>query len=127
MRITTELISARDADRALRQLPEFARDRVQHVEDVTAFQFARVAAARVRRRSGALARGISWQSRPRSLSAIVGVDPKTGYWKFLEYGTVRQPAYPFARPTAESLAADHDARMIQALNASLTDVSKAQG
>lgn len=109
------LIGSREAQRALRQLPENVKSEAQATMDVTAFHVARGAQARVHRRTGFLLARIRWASRPRSLSAVVGVDSEAFYWKFLEYGTVKMDAQPFMRPAAEAEESDHGARMLQAL------------
>ena len=110
-----ELIGLKEANKALKRLPEFAKDSVQQVMDVTAFQVSQKAKASAPVQSGALKRAIEWESRPRSLSSIVGIGSEAFYWKFIEYGTVKMAAHPFMRPAALSLEADHHARMIHAL------------
>lgn len=120
-----QVIGLKEANRALRRLPEFAKGRVQRELDVTAFNVARGAQTRVRRRTGLLARAIQWQSRPRSVTAIVGIAFEAFYWKYLEYGTVKMPAFPFLRPSAEAEASDHDSRMIRALTEAANDVERA--
>ncbi len=124
---TVHLIGLKEANAALRKLPEFCRSRVQREMDVTAFNVARDAGGRVRRRSGLLFRSLRWESRPRSLSAIVGIAFEAFYWKFLEYGTVKMPAQPFLRPAAEANRSDHDSRLIRALNDAANDVEAASG
>ncbi len=124
---TVHLIGLKEANAALRKLPEFCRSRVQREMDVTAFNVARDANSRVRRRTGLLSRSLRWESRPRSLSAIVGIAFEAFYWKFLEYGTVKMPAQPFLRPAAEANRSDHDSRLIRALNDAANDVEAASG
>lgn len=105
-----------DADRALRRLPTLAKEAAQKVMDVTAFNVARGAQARAPVRTGALKRGIQWQSRPRMTRAVVGVVPTAFHWRYLEYGTVKITARPFIRPAAEAEKSDHQSRMLRALD-----------
>jgi HK97 gp10 family phage protein len=88
---------------------------VQKVMDVTGFNVARGAKARVARRTGLLQMRIGWKSRPRSLSAVVGVERDAYYWKFLEYGTKRMDAQPFMRPAALAEEDNHGRAVVQAL------------
>ena len=121
---TSQLIGLKEANRALRTLPKVVKIDVQQVQDVTAFQVSQAMKATVRRRTGTLARAIVWKSRPASVSAVVGVDGGDAfYWKFLEFGTVAMDAQPFARPAAESMRADHDARLRQALEKAATKMA----
>ena len=123
-----ESVNAKQVNAALKKLPDFAKVRVQEVADVTAFQFERGAKTLVRVASGRLQRAIEWESRPRSLSAVVGInDQQAFYWKFVEYGTVHMDAQPFMRPTAMALEPDHDRRLQQELDKSLTDMLRAAG
>lgn len=119
-----DVIGLKEANAALRKLPEFAKRRAQQEIDITAFQFVRMAQGKVRVRTGFLQQRIEWLSRPRSVSAVVGIDD-AHYWKFLEYGTVRMSAHPFLRPTADALNPDHDRRMMRALAAAADDVERA--
>lgn len=119
-----QIIGLKEANRALRKLPEFAKRRAQHEMDVTAFQVAKGAEQRVARRTGQLAADIRWESRPRSLSAVVGIAFRSFYWKFLEYGTVKMGARPFMRPAAEAVADDHGKRLIRALAEAADDVER---
>lgn len=113
------------ANRALKQLPEFARAEAQKTMDATAFQIARMAAARAPRDTGTLADSISWQQRARSLSAVVLINVrKAFYWKFQEYGTVHHGAHPFLRPAAIQMAPSHDMRLRQALGKALHQVEQ---
>jgi HK97 gp10 family phage protein len=100
---------------ALKRLPEHLRDRLQKTSDVTAFQVSRLISQRMRRRTGKMAAAVTWKSRPSTLSAIVGIDKSAFYWKFWEYGTVKMEARPSVRPAKEAMAADHDARLTQAI------------
>lgn len=111
----SELVGLKEANRALKALPEFARDEAQTTFDATAFHFSRMAAAAAPRKTGQLADDIEWESRPRSLSAIVAIRKNSYYWKFQEYGTRRHGAHPFLRPTAVRLRSDHHSRLMQSL------------
>ncbi len=124
--LSGQFIGLKEANRALKRLPDFAKDRVQQVMDVTAFQVSQAAKAKAPRDTGRLQQAIGWQSRPRSLSAIAGIDPSAFYWKYLEYGTVKMAARPFWRPAAIAMQADHAARMEQALEMSLTQMERSQ-
>jgi HK97 gp10 family phage protein len=127
-----ELVGLREANRALRQLPDLAKGSVQQVHDVTAFQVARAASAKAPRSAdgshgnppGFLAAAIRWESRPRSLSAVVGVGAAAFYWKFLEYGTRFLSARPFLRPAADENRRDHRSRLIDALSRAATRVKQ---
>lgn len=121
--LTVEVVGLTEANAALRRLPEAAKIRVQVVEDTTAFHVAREASIKAPRSArgthghepGFLARSIQWQSRPRSLSAVVGIARAAFYWKFLEFGTRFLSARPFVRPAADSNRLDHRRRLIAAL------------
>lgn len=115
MAVTSQWIGLREANRALRALPEYAKAPVQQVMDTTGYRVAKGAAARVRRRTGLLASRITWQSRPRTLAAVVGVGPDAFYWKFNEYGTVHMQASPAFRPAAEAEASEHQRAIVVAL------------
>lgn len=119
--IKGQFIGLKEANRALRKLPEFARAEVQQTMDTTAFQVANGAKARAPRRTGALANAIGWKSRPRSLSAVVGINVAAApHWRFVEYGTVKMAAKPFLRPSALSMESNHAGRLGQALSKALT-------
>jgi HK97 gp10 family phage protein len=113
--VRSEFVGLREANRALRALPEYARVDVQKVMDVTGFNVARGAKARVARRTGLLQMRIGWKSRPRSLSAVVGVERDAYYWKVLEYGTKHMDAQPFMRPAALAEEDNHGRAVVQAL------------
>jgi len=122
----TRVIGLKEANAALRRLPEFAKAKAQREIDVTAFQVHAGALARVRRRTGFLALVLGWQSRPGTVSAVVGVENDTAfYWKFLEYGTVHMSAKPFMRPAAEAVEADHESRLVRALSEAADQVEQA--
>lgn len=121
----TEVIGLKEANRALRGLPEHARDEAQRTMDVTAFHFSRMAAAAAPRgETGRLQDAISWQSRPRSLSAVVRIVKQIFYWKFQEYGTVHHGARPFLRPTAVRMRPDHEARLRDGLSKALSKMER---
>lgn len=125
MAVTSELIGLKQANRALKKLPAFARDEAQQVFNTTAFQFARMAATGAPRDTGALARAISWKPRPRSLSAVVLIDERTAfYWRFQEFGTKTQSGTPFLRPTAVRLAPQHQASLQRALEKTLSQMER---
>lgn len=117
----------KEANAALRKLPEFARDDAQKVFDVTAFQVSRAAQAQAPNKTGLLRRSIDWATRPRSLSAVVTVAREAFYWRFVEFGTVKMPARPFFRPAALSMREDHHQRLIQALERAANKVKQAAG
>jgi HK97 gp10 family phage protein len=118
------MATIRECNRALKLLPEFAKDQAQRTIDTTAFQISRLASQKAPRRTGRLQEKITWKSRPRSVSAIVAVESEAFYWKYLEYGTVHLGARPFLRPAAEAMATDHDQRMIQGLERALTQMER---
>lgn len=116
----SEVIGLKEANAALRQLPAFAKEEVQRVMDVTAFHVAQLAASRAPEgATGRLKHSIAWQSRPRSVLAVVGIDKGfltyPFYWKFIEYGTVKMAARPMFRPAAMAVESDHQARLEAAL------------
>jgi HK97 gp10 family phage protein len=122
--MTGQWIGLKEANKALKRLPDHVRDKVQKTIDVTAFQMARKAEQHAPRLTGQLRSAIVWRPRPRSLSAIVGIEPDAFYWKYLEYGTVKMKAKPFWRPAAESMEKDHENRMVQALEQALSAVER---
>ncbi len=127
-----ELIGLKEANRALKKLPDTAKPKIQHVHDVTAFNVYRAAsilAPTSRDGShghppGFLRKSIQWASRPRSLSAIVGVAFEAFYWVFLEYGTRKMSAKPFMRPAADANRADHRTRLVDALKRSSAQMAR---
>lgn len=121
---TLGIIGLKETNRAIRQLPEFAREEAQRTFDVTAFHFARMAAAKAPRKEGNLANDIAWESRPRSLSAVVTIRRNSYYWKMQEFGTVRHGAQPFLRPTAISLKPDHQYRLRKGLEKAANRVER---
>lgn len=125
MAVTAELIGLKQANRALKKLPESGREAAQQVFNTTAFHFARMAASAAPRDTGLLARSISWAPRPRSLSAVVTIDTKAAfYWKFQEFGTKNQSGTPFLRPTAVRLAPEHQANLQRALEKTLAQMER---
>lgn len=121
---TVQVVGLKEANRALKRLPDVAKGEAQKVMDVTAFQVARSAQSRAprsadgshKRPAGFLSRSIEWVSRPRSLSAVVGVAKAAFYWKFVEYGTRFMSAKPFLRPSADQHRHQHQQQMAQALS-----------
>ena len=125
MAVTAQLIGLKQANRALKKLPETGRDAAQQVFNTTAFHFARMASSSAPRDTGLLARSISWAPRPRSLSAAVLIDTKAAfYWKFQEFGTKYQTGTPFLRPTAVRLAPEHEAGLLRALKKTLDQMER---
>lgn len=120
-------ITPQEAARALKKLPDWAKADAQKVMDVTAFQVWRRASTAAPFRTGALRKGLQWESRPRSTRAVVGATPLAWYRRFLEYGTVKMAARPFIRPAAEAETADHQRRMFEALTRVTTKLSQPVG
>lgn len=119
-----ENVTLKQANKALRALPGLAKDELQKTFDTTAFQVSRRMASLApvmaqpdkRRQPGQLRRAIGWKSRPGSLSAVVTINTAMAYWwKFVEFGTVKMSAQPFARPSADAERSDHNARTTRAL------------
>lgn len=118
-----QIVGLKEANRALKRLPDVAKGEAQKVMDVTAFHVARSAQAKAPRsedgshghQPGFLARSIEWVSRPRSASAVVGIATAAFYWKFLEYGTKFASARPFLRPAADEHRGEHQRQMAEAL------------
>jgi HK97 gp10 family phage protein len=118
------MATIQQCNRALKRLPDFARAESQRAIDVTAFQIARLASAKARRLTGRLQTSITWKSRPAYLFAVVLVDSEAFYWKYHEYGTVKMGSQPVFRPAAEAVGPDHDQRMLQGLEKSLTQMER---
>ncbi len=127
MAVTSGFIGLKDANRALRALPATAKSGVQQVVDTTSYRVASRAQATVRRRTGLLASRIKWQSRPRTLAAVVGVEKDAFYWKFVEYGTVHMEAHPFLRPAAASEESRHQRELVSALEKANTQMERSVG
>ncbi len=128
----SEFVGLREANAALRRLPEFARDEVQKVMDATAYQVEQGAVQRAPvGETGRLQLSIQRQSRPRTVSAVVGINKGSltypYYWKFIEYGTVKMPARPMFRPAAMAVENDHQSRLEQALNKAATTMERSAG
>ncbi len=127
-----EIIGLKEANKALRRLPEIAKPGVQHVFDVTAFQVSRTASVLAPRSahgthghpSGFLSRSIQWATRPRSLSAVVGIARAAFYWKFLEFGTRHIVARPFMRPAADGQRKEHHRLLVDALQKASSQVAR---
>ena len=122
-----QFVGLKEAQRALKQLPEFAKLQAQEAMNVTAFTIARRAEGRAPRgATGRLKRAITWAARPRSVTAVVGVDATVAfYWKYLEYGTVKMGARPFLRPAAEAEQSAHAQRLFKALEKAANQVEVA--
>lgn len=121
-----QFVGLKEAQRALKQLPEFAKLQAQEAMNVTAFTIVRQAARRVKRRTGRLQSAITWAARPRSVTAVVGVDAsKAFYWKYLEFGTVKMKERPFLRPAAEAEKSAHEQRLTKALEKAANQVEAA--
>ncbi len=129
---TVKVIGLKEANRALKQLPAEAQVGVQHVEDVTAFHIATDASRHAPRSTngsrghppGFLAASIRWESRPRSLAAVVGVSAAAFYWKFWEYGTRKLTARPMFRPAADAIRFDHHTRLVDALSRAASTIAR---
>src|SRR5687768_3469076 len=95
--------------RALKEIPDVAREELKHVVTLTAFSIAQRMRATVPRSSGLLANSISTSTR--GLSGRVEIGVGAHYWHFLEYGTVRMEARPFIRPAGELEAPAFEQRL----------------
>ena len=129
-----QFVGLKEANAALKKLPEFAKVRAQTVQDVTAFRVAAIAKTKVRRSALDkllhLQDAITWASRPRSVSSVVGVPSGQGspfYWKFLEYGTVKMGARPMFRPAADAVRNQHQSDLMRVLEDAANQVERAQG
>jgi HK97 gp10 family phage protein len=126
--VRAEVVGLREANAALRQLPEFARAEAQQVMDTTAFQVAASATARAPARSATPKHGIhlkdaiTWKRRRNG--AVVGVDARAFHWKFWEYGTSKMPAQPMFRPAADAQRAQHQTQMAEALTRANTKMAQ---
>jgi HK97 gp10 family phage protein len=120
-----EFVNLRQANRALKALPAAAKTRAQGVMNATSARVASRAQGLVRRRTGLLQSRIVAIPRPRSVSAVVGVQgPDAYYWKFVEYGTVKMPARPFMRPAAMAEESQHKADLETALSAAADEIAR---
>ncbi len=116
------LIGRKEADRAISRLPEYVKGEVQIAATQTTVAIATRAAVLAPRSKdgshghppGFLATQIGWAAS-KGISAIVGVTRKAFYWKFLEYGTVKEQARPFFRPAADEERPRHLQRVKDAL------------
>lgn len=123
MAFTLDVIGLKEANRALKNLPKPVRKGVQQVEDETAEKLTGMAQSRAPFEEGDLKSGLSWQSRPRSLSAVVLVDrEKAGHWLLQEFGTVHHGAKPFLRPSAQTMKPDHHRRLMDVLEKANQDM-----
>lgn len=126
--VRVELVGLKEANAALRKLPEFARLEAQQVMDETAFQVASKASALAPARSATAKHGIHLKDairwKRRKNGSVVGVDPRAFHWKFWEYGTVKMPARPFFRPAADALRGSHQKQMAEALTRANTKMAQ---
>jgi HK97 gp10 family phage protein len=126
--VRVEVVGLKQANAALRKLPDFARGEAQQVMDTTAFQVAAQATARAPGRSATPQHGIhlkdaiAWKRRRNG--AVVGVDARAFHWKFWEYGTSKMPATPMFRPAADAQRASHQTRMAEALTRANTKMAQ---
>ena len=125
MAISGQWIGLREAKAALRRLPEFVRHGVQIELNTTAIKMVAEMERRVPIRTGKLLALIRWEDRSDKFSAVVGIENAAFYWKFLEYGTVKMQARPFARPAAAAVRDDHDRRLLDALEEANEQVERA--
>lgn len=109
------MATMKQANAALRKLPPQAKREAQGAMNTTAERVAAGATARAPERTGLLKGSIRWESRPSAVMAVVGVDTRAFYWKFLEYGTVKMSARPMFRPAAEAERDAHLERLQEAL------------
>lgn len=118
------MATMRQANTALKRLPQKAKAHVQPVFDHTASRIASGAISRAAERTGLLRASIKWESRPRATQAVVGVEQRAFYWKFLEYGTVKMSARPMFRPAAEAERDRHLANVADALDRAADDMAR---
>jgi len=87
--------------RAFAAAPELVKVAAQDVVAKSAFAVAQRAKALVPVRTGKLKAAIV--SASTGLNGRIGVaDKSVFYWRFVEFGTVKQSAHPFFRPAAEA-------------------------
>jgi HK97 gp10 family phage protein len=104
-----------EARRAFALIPEALRNAINDAHETTAIEIVRGAQARVRRRSGLLARSINYSIDKRRGQAKVGVESGPAFYgHFIEFGTVNQSAHPFMLPAVESERDHHDRRLLDA-------------
>lgn len=119
------MATMQQANAALRKLPAAAKVRAQHTMDATAAYIAGQVEARLPVLTGRLRRAVAWESRPRTVSAVVGVkDSQAFYWKYLEHGTVKMAARPVWRPVAEAAREGHQIRLFEALGTAADDIAR---
>ncbi len=116
------VVGLKEANRALKRLPKFAKDLVQPVMDKTAFRVSAIAAAKAAVDTGLLKRSIGWRTRPRSVGAEVTIDGQAWYWRIVERGAKFKkvhrpnlPARPFLRPAADVMREAHHRNVQKAL------------
>jgi hypothetical protein len=91
--------------------------------EVTGRRVADEARARVRRRTGETARGITVEQAKVGIGVVVFVDrpDEPGVPSFLEFGTKFQTATPFLFNSARLEEGAHTRRMVQALQDAIDD------
>lgn len=109
---------------AFARFPVAAREAINEAHEITAEQIVRNAQGRVRKRSGFLARSISYSLDKRAGTAKVGIEKGLAFYgHFLEFGTIRMKAKPFLIPAVEVETPFHERRMRDAGSAIERDVS----
>lgn len=86
---------------ALRRAPEVTRVHASSAVGASTFAVAQRARALVPVDTGTLRSSIEASRVVSGLVGRVGVSKDAYYWRFVEFGTVRQAARPFFRPAAE--------------------------
>jgi HK97 gp10 family phage protein len=77
-------------------------------------------------RTGELRDSIDYAMRGPTLG-VVGVGPPgDAYWFYIEYGTVKFPAWPFFRPAAEPEAARFNIEMVRVVERAVAGVESDQ-
>lgn len=114
--------------RTLKQMPQDVTAGVRTVIETTSETVLEEALDRVPVDSGTLKQNLSRKTRSDGLSAEIGVRGKRGkkaayHGKFVEFGTVNQPAQPFLTPAVESHAQD----FVKALTKEVHDALRKAG
>lgn len=95
--------------RALREIPDVAKEELKHAVATTAAAIAQRMRATAPRDSGLLLSNISSSTRGMTGRVEIGVD--AFYWPYVEFGTVNMQARPFIRPSAELESAAFEQRL----------------